>query len=170
MGTLIHNVSPRPYYNDLRLFKPKLGRSDPKLEFIVQPNSELSSFSTWHSCCRPVGTHQSPAPSPPPPPPPSCLSPSPRGGHQKLTSEMFLTPPRPSSATPPHQMGSVAAFWEPARRVTGCCAGSGAEGMKYSCSTLLKKKKKRKEKKNEWMNRHPAMESVPIYLTRRRPH
>lgn len=170
MGTFIHNVSPRPYYNDLRLFKPKLGRSPLNLSSLYNP-TQSCHHSPLDTLVVALSGHISPLPPrPPPPPPPSCLSPSPRGGHQKLTSEMFLTPPRPSSATPPHQMGSVAASWEPARRVTGCCAGSGAEGMKYSCSTLLKEKKKRKEKKNEWMNGHPAMESVPIYLTRSRPH
>lgn len=74
------------------------------------------------------------------------------------SSASSATPPTPA----PHQMGSVAAFLELAHRVTGCCAGSRAEGMKYSCSTLQKKEKE--------TNGHPAMESVPIYLTGRRPH
>lgn len=111
MGISVHNVSPQPYCNDTWLFEPQLRHAPLNLSSLYNL-TQLSSFSTWHSCCRPVGTHHSPTPLlPPPPPPPPCLSPSPWGGHQKLTSEMFLTPPRPSSATPPHQMGSVAAFW-----------------------------------------------------------
>lgn len=64
------------------------------------------------------------------------------GGQWKLTSEMFLTPPRPApSPSCPAPDGKCSRIFKPGRRVSGCCAGSGAEGMKYSCSPARKRKR-----------------------------
>lgn len=65
---------------------------------------------------------------------------------------MFLTPPRPPLPLPPSRPAPdgkcSCIFLKPARRVAGCCAGTGAKGMKYSCSpppqpSLNRRKKKR---------------------------
>ena len=89
----------------------------------------------------------------------------------KLTSEMFLTPPRPPIHPPrtrPAPDGKCGRILKgAARRFTGCCSGGGAEGMKYSCSP--KKKKKRKKKKEKRMDT-PGRRACRFIQLKTRPH